>query len=81
MAGRDHQYRKARKELLASRPLCYWCKEKPATTADHEPPLSAFPDPSLWRGVLLPACLSCNSSRGAKFGNARRKLPRRSRNW
>ena len=46
--GRGHDYRKARARLLASGPVCVWCRERPATTADHVPALAEAPSPELW---------------------------------
>lgn len=61
--GYGHAYQQARTDLLASNPPCAYCGA-PATTADHVPPLSAFPTPAQWRGRLVPACGPCNYSRG-----------------
>lgn len=73
-------YRRARAALLEGGPACVYCGRL-ATTADHVPPLAAFPDPDLWDGQLVPACLSCNSSQGASYGNRRRGRRRPSRRW
>ncbi len=62
--GYGWQYQQARARLLINNPPCHWCSE-PATTADHEPPLHTVSDPSLWAGVLLPACQPCNSGRSS----------------
>jgi len=74
-------YKKIREMILAQNPVCYWCKEKPATQLDHEPPIASFDRPELWQGQLLPSCAKCNLSRGATFGNKKRKAVRRSRSW
>ena len=79
--GRDSEYRKQRARLLKGNPLCHWCRERVATTADHVPALAEFPDPALWVGVLVPACLKCNSSRGQRLAQARKVKPKRSRSW
>ena len=65
-------YRRASLELRGR--SCHWCG-KPADTVDHVPALCTVPDPALWVGVLVPACRSCNSSRGAVDGNRRRGRP------
>jgi hypothetical protein len=31
----DPEYRRNREKILASKPLCHWCGQAPATTADH----------------------------------------------
>jgi len=79
--GRGHHYRKARARLLASEPVCVWCRERPATQADHVPALSEAPSPELWVGQLVPACRRCNSQRAARMTNRRRSRPRTSRDW
>ena len=81
MTGYSNKYRRARGELLASGPMCVYCRVKPATTADHVPPLSSFAHPELWSGELIPACLPCNSRMGAKISNDRRRKIKRSRKW
>ena len=54
--GRGHAYRKARARLLASGPVCVWCRERPATTADHVPALAEAPSnlAIIGRYVLTP---------------------------
>jgi hypothetical protein len=74
-------YRKLRKSILSQNPTCYWCHWRPATTIDHDPPLASVEDLSQWRGNLRPSCAKCNYSRGASFGNKKRKAVRPSRNW
>ena len=62
----------------------FWRKNRAvfiATTLDHEPPIDSFPSPELWVGSLRPSCASCNYSRGAKYGNAKRKAIKNSREW
>ena len=66
-------YRRARKKLLAENPFCHWCGA-PATTADHEPPLSVVGRPHL---NLVPACAKCNLGRRT----SERKYPPASREW
>ena len=79
--GRGHHYKKARARLLASGPVCIWCRERPATTADHVPSLAEAPSPELWVGHLVPACRRCNSKRAAQMTNKRRNRPKTSRAW
>ena len=81
MGGYSYKYREARKVLLASGPMCVYCRVKAADTADHVPPLSSAPCPELWAGQLVPACKSCNSRLGAKIVNDRRRKVKRSREW
>ncbi|HUR24018.1 MAG TPA: hypothetical protein VMZ73_09130 [Acidimicrobiales bacterium] len=57
--GYGAAYRQARAELLAGSPPCHWCG-KPATTADHDPPLESAGYHHL---SLVPACESCNYGR------------------
>jgi hypothetical protein len=64
------KYRKKRAAILSRHPRCVYCGAK-ANSVDHAPPISTT-DPSRWRGVLRPSCLSCNFSRGATYGNKKR---------
>lgn len=41
-------------------------------TVEHDPPLSTFPNPAMWKGRYLPACSRCQSIQGARITNARR---------
>lgn len=76
-----NKYRKERAELLLNNPRCVYCGGV-ATTADHVPPVSVFPDPSEWVGELVPACKPCNSSKGAQLRSRRNPSRQmRSRNW
>jgi hypothetical protein len=75
---RDATYQRNRKTLLANAPICHWCQRRPATTADHYPvELDRAEDAGLGDAVhslenLVPSCASCNSSRGARYGNVKR---------
>ena len=51
--------------MLAAKPWCVWCGA-PASVADHQPPLSMFPHPSLWEGVLVSSCVTCSAKQGAQ---------------
>ena len=58
--------------FLANNPWCAWCGSAPASTVDHLIPIDAGGarnDVSSW----VPACRSCNSRRGAQYGNAKRR--------
>ena len=74
-------YKQIKKIALATNPVCHWCKIRPADTLDHVPPLAEFENPDLWQGQLYPACSHCNFSRGATYGNRKRKAVRQSRKW
>ena len=59
-------YRAARRRLKAQMDAgepCHKCGA-PASTVDHVPPLSTFPDPREWVGDLLAACARCNFGHG-----------------
>jgi hypothetical protein len=71
--GYGSAYRKARAALLQGNPPCHWCG-KPATTADHEPPIHVVGHPHL---SLVPACGPCNF--GRRGGETRHSTP--SRPW
>ena len=60
LRGYGWAYQRRRAEILASKPLCHWGCGRPATTADHEPPISVVGHPHL---NLVPACRPCNFSR------------------
>ena len=65
-------YRKRRAALLRDKPLCHWCKRRPATEADHLIPYDMVGDDT----DMVPACKPCNSKRGAEHKarkNAKRK--------
>ena len=61
--GYGHRYQVARAALLRGNPLCEWCRARPATTADHDPPLEAVAEAWMWKGRLVPACGPCNLGR------------------
>ncbi len=65
--GYDGLYRKNRQLVLSQSRTCVYCGAR-ATTVDHRVALrqGGTNDPS----NLVPACIPCNSSRGAKLGNA-----------
>lgn len=50
---------------------CYWCG-RPATTADHWP-ISRIDGGPDHPDNLVAACRPCNSARGARTGNQRRR--------
>lgn len=74
-------YKKMRKLILATLPVCFYCKKARATTIDHDPPVDSFPSPELWVGTLRPSCAHCNYSRGAIYGNKKRTAIKNSRKW
>ena len=78
---RGSAYRRARARVLAGNPVCVWCRERPATQADHVPSLAEFADPSLWQGELVPSCAYCNNARGARTTNRRGGVRKQSRKW
>lgn len=57
--GYGNAYQLARKALLADNPMCYWGCGRPATTADHVPPIEEVGYPHL---NLVPSCKPCNDS-------------------
>jgi 5-methylcytosine-specific restriction endonuclease McrA len=54
--------------------VCHWC-EQPANTVDHVVPLAAGGS-RLDPNNCVAACLSCNSSRGAKAREAMKRAHR-----
>ena len=65
--GYGAAYRRARATLLAGNPLCHWCRTRPATTADHEPPIHVVGHPHL---QLVPAFAKCNFGRQPERGRS-----------
>ncbi|MSO45059.1 MAG: HNH endonuclease [Thermoleophilia bacterium] len=68
----DYAYRRRRTAFLADNPVCAWCGYAQATTVDHLVPIDMGGernDVTSW----VPACRSCNSRRGAQYGNAKRR--------
>lgn len=63
-------YRRARRALLASHPLCAYGCGRPATEADHQPPL-ALHDHRAGSGCcgLVPSCGPCGRAQGAQLVN------------
>jgi 5-methylcytosine-specific restriction endonuclease McrA len=74
----DPTYLRNRALLLAPKPLCHWCKVRPATTADH---LVGAPHGTHALENLFPASARCNrlrgASRGGQIAKANRKRKRR----
>ena len=58
------EYKRARRDLLASNPDCHWCGGV-ATEADHLIEQDAGGDHT----QMVPSCKSCNSRRGAQYVN------------
>ena len=74
-------YERARAKLLAAHPVCQWCRQFPATVADHNPPLG-FHRHVEGSGccVLVASCRRCNCGRGRGgwwVANQRRKMAKR----
>jgi hypothetical protein len=73
----DPVYQRNRAQLLATKPMCHWCKVRPATTADH---LRGAPEGGTHDlSNLVPACADCNRLRGASLGGKIAKANRRRR--
>lgn len=70
-------YRRARTELLREKPVCHWCKKRPATEADHLLEHDAGGSDDI--ANLVPACKTCNGRRGARYGNAKRTAKKQQR--
>jgi hypothetical protein len=81
--GYGPTYQRVKQEIIASGVLCAHCHARQACVPDHDPPLSAFPDPALWRGRFIPSCLPCSYSQGGRLGAAvrHRRAPMPSRAW
>ncbi|CAB4163037.1 HNHc domain containing protein [uncultured Caudovirales phage] len=70
------EFKRNRLVLLKDQPLCHWCNTRTATTADHLIEIDRYPTDQA--GInsldnLVAACKPCNSSRGARYGNLKRK--------
>jgi 5-methylcytosine-specific restriction endonuclease McrA len=72
----DPVYLRNRAQILASKPMCHWCKVRKATTADH---LVGAPHGTHDLSNLVPACRWCNARRGSSLGGQRAKEARRKR--
>lgn len=80
----DSQYIRNRKQLLATSPACHYCNQ-PANTVDHVIELDRWNTENLPGSPhtldnMVPACRSCNSRRGAQYGNAKRGAATKARN-
>lgn len=79
--GYGTQYDKTRRRMLAEQPICAICLERPATRADHVPPLSQHRHvDGAGCCVIRPSCLFCEQRQAAELGGAnggggRRPLP------
>ena len=62
-------YQKNRAELLKDKPMCHWCKRKPATEADHLIEVDRGGSNDL--DNLVPSCKQCNARRGANYKAAK----------
>jgi 5-methylcytosine-specific restriction endonuclease McrA len=68
----DPLYLKNRAKILAPKPICHWCGQRPAPTADHLKAVAEGGGHELEN--LVPACERCNRLRGASLGGRNRKL-------
>lgn len=87
------EYRRKRATFLSTHPhICHWCGAQVLTTVPRNHPRKATVDHlievdraaalALDETVWVVACHSCNSSRGATYGNAKRGAMRKaSRDW
>jgi hypothetical protein len=77
---RGYRFQQARKALLADGPICVHCRRRPASVADHQPPLAVH-DHVEGSGccVLVPSCQACSLVQGGKLGRhvQTRALPSR----
>ena len=76
LARNTAEFKKNRRALLADKPPCHWCNQREATTADHLLEVDRWPDNTPGINALenlVAACKQCNSSRGARYGNLKRK--------
>lgn len=62
-------YLKARRELLADKPRCHWCKKRQATEADHL--IEHDRGGADTSDNLVPSCKPCNARRGANYKAAK----------
>ena len=60
------EYRANRITILKGKPMCHWCGQRPATTADHVRPEGGHELEN-----LVPSCWQCNFKRGAQLGGQR----------
>ena len=70
------EFKRNRRALLAGHPPCHWCGISEATTADHLLEVDRWPADTPGINALenlVAACKKCNSSRGARYGNLKRK--------
>jgi hypothetical protein len=72
----DPAYKAARRRLLKPGAVCYWCGGV-ADTVDHLVELDRGGDHG--RENTVAACISCNSRRGAQYGNRKRSATRKAR--
>src|SRR3954470_3373396 len=72
-AYKDQRYRKERARILADSPLCVHCRERIATEADHQPPLSMhMHEAGSDCCVLVPSCAQCGRRQGGVLRDAQR---------
>jgi 5-methylcytosine-specific restriction endonuclease McrA len=86
-----HAHRVRRAQLLKENRstfdgLCNHCWSRPASVADHQPPLCEFEDEADWVGVLVASCRRCSDLQGSRLGHERRRRlrppeNRQTRDW
>ncbi len=75
---RSSAYRRVSAEFKTGAYVCHLCNERPGTTVDHIPPLSAFPHWRMWQGEYRPACKPCQDRQG---GRLRAEQTSHARRW
>ena len=63
------EYKRNRAQLLQGEPICHWCGTRTATQADHLVPIDMGGTNDITN--LVAACAPCNTSRGARYRNAK----------
>ena len=75
------QWKRLRRQILASSDVCWLCGKPGADTVDHLLPLSQFPELAHDIGNLRPAHKTCNSKKGAGLPDDKTSEMPRSRRW
>jgi 5-methylcytosine-specific restriction endonuclease McrA len=73
--GASREYRRNRAKILEGKPMCHWCGQRPATTADHVRREGGHELEN-----LVSSCWPCNLRRGASLGGQVAKANRQRRN-
>jgi hypothetical protein len=86
-AGSPYAYGQQRRALLDKPQVCHLCGSAPATSADHEPPLSRHVHvPGTGCCTLIPSGLRCQRRQGGRLmrqhePERKRSIPPPSRRW